>query len=57
MKAVEKTKLYIAHKTRHSGLIGDLTAVAKSIILKEHATNKNNLHDFLAEPKINTYIK
>ena len=53
----EKTKLYITHKTRNSGHVGDLTAVAKSISLKEHATNKNNLHGFLSEPKINTYIK
>jgi len=29
-----KTKLYITHKTRNSGLVGDLTAVAKSISLK-----------------------
>jgi len=29
-----RSKLYITHKTRNSGQIGDLTAVAKSIILK-----------------------
>ena len=52
-----KTKFYITHKTRNSGLIGDLTAVAKSIILKEHATHKNNLHELLAEPNMNKYIK
>ena len=46
-----KTKLYITHKTRNSGHAGDLTAVAKSIIREEHATNKNNLHEVLAEPK------
>ena len=48
-----RSKLYIAHKTRNSGQIWDLTAVAKSIILKERALNKNNLHEVLAEPKIN----
>ena len=52
-----KTQLYITHKTRTSGLIGDLTAVAKSNILKEHDTNKNNLHELLVEPKMNKYIK
>ena len=41
-------KLYITHKTRNSGQIGDLTAPAKRIILKEHALNKNNLHELLA---------
>ena len=46
------TKLYITRKTRHYGQIRDLTAVSKSIILKEHALNKNNLHELLAEPKI-----
>ena len=45
------TKLYITHKTRNSGRVGDLTAVAKSITLQEHATNKNNLHELLPEPK------
>ena len=49
------TKLHITHKTRNSRQLGDLTAVAKRIILKEHATHKNNLHKFLAEPKINIY--
>ena len=39
MKAGEKLN-YITHKTRNSGQVGDLTAVAKSNILKEHATNK-----------------
>ena len=43
--------LYITHETRNSGQVGDLTAVANSIILKEHATNKNNLHKLLPEPK------
>ena len=52
-----RTKLYITHKTRNSGHIGDLKAVSQSIILKEHALNKNNLHELLAEPKINIYIK
>jgi hypothetical protein len=45
-----RTKLYITHETRHYGHIADLTAVSKSIILKEHALNKNNLHELLAEP-------
>ena len=50
-------KYYITHKTRNSGQSGDLTAVAKSIISKDHALNKNNLHEFLAEPKVNRYIR
>ena len=37
-------------------MVGDLIAVAKSIILKEHATNTNNLHELLAEPKIDKHI-
>ena len=53
----KKTNLYVTHKTRNSGHVGDLTAVAKSIISNEHATNKNNLRELLAEPKINRYIK
>ena len=52
-----RTKLYRIHKSRHSGQIGDLTAVSKSIILQEHALNKNKLHDLLAEPKTDKYIK
>ena len=56
-KRWKNNKLYITHKTRNSGLIGDLTAIAKRIILKEHATNKTNLHELLPEPKINKYIK
>ena len=35
-----RNTLYITHKTRNPGQIGDLTAVAKSIILREHALNK-----------------
>ena len=49
--------MYITHKTRNSGHVGDLTAVSKSVILKEHALNKNNLHELLAVHKINKYIK
>ena len=52
-----RSKSYITHKTRNSGHIGDLTAVAKSVILQEHALSKNNSHELLAEPKINKYIK
>ena len=44
-----KIKLYITHKTRNSGQIGDLAAVSKSVILKEHALNKNNLHELVTE--------
>ena len=51
-----RSKLYITRKTRNSGQIGDLTAVAKSVTLKEHALN-NNLHELLEEPKIKKYIK
>ena len=39
-----RTKLYITHKTRNSGQVGDLTAVVTSICLKEHATNKNTIY-------------
>ena len=49
--------MYITHKTINYGQIGDLTAVAKRIILKKHALSKNNLHELLAEPKINKHIK
>jgi len=52
-----RSKSYITHKTINSGQIGDLTPLAKSIILKEHALNKDNLHELLAEPKPNKYIK
>ena len=52
-----RTNLYITHKTRNSGHIGDLTAVSKGMILKEHALNKNSLQELLAEPKIDKYIK
>ena len=52
-----RSKRYITHKPRNSGQIGDLTAVAKRVILKEHALNKSNLHELLAEPNINKYIK
>jgi len=45
-----RSKIYITRKTRNSGQIGDLTAVAKSVTLKEHALNKN-LHELLEEPK------
>ena len=47
-----KTQLYITHKTRNPGRVWDLTTVAKSSILKEHATTKNNLHELLSKPKI-----
>ena len=52
-----RSKLYITHKTRNSGHIGDLTAVAKSIILKEHALSKNNVHEYFAEPTMKKDVK
>ena len=54
---MEEEQNCIWHITRTFGQIGDLTAVSKSISLKEHALNKNNLHKLLAELKINRYIK
>ena len=52
-----RNKFYLTHKARNSCQIRDLTAVAKSIICKGHALNKNNLHELLTEPNIYIYIK
>ena len=55
MKVEEETN-YTQRITRYSGQIRDLTAIAKNIILKEHALNKTDAHEFWTESKIDECI-